>query len=96
MLALRDYKKDTRTKIATGAVTETGLPNSNVLYYIMNFLTMHGVVCARQERSRRSSSTSALLERTLKIRRRKWMSCGMQCWGMLEHDLERERKHYLF
>lgn len=33
MLALRDYKKDTRTKIATGAVTETGLPNSNVLYY---------------------------------------------------------------
>ena len=24
------------------------------------------------------------------------MSCGMQCWGMLEHDLERERKHYLF
>mgnify|MGYP004560046405 FL=1 len=33
VLALRDYKKDTRTKIATGAVTETGLPNSNVLYY---------------------------------------------------------------
>ena len=20
----------------------------------------------------------------------------MQCWGMLEHDLERERNHYLF
>lgn len=33
VLALRDYKKDTRTKIETGAVTETGLPNSNVLYY---------------------------------------------------------------
>ena len=33
VLALRDYKKDTRTEIATGAVTETGLPNSNVLYY---------------------------------------------------------------
>ena len=33
VLALRDYKKDTRTEIATGVVTETGLPNSNVLYY---------------------------------------------------------------
>ena len=33
VLALRDYKKDTRTDIATGEVTETGLPESNVLYY---------------------------------------------------------------
>ncbi len=32
-LAVRDYKKDTRTDLATGAVTATGLPNSNVLYY---------------------------------------------------------------
>ena len=33
VLALRDYKKDTRTDLATGEVTETGLPTSNVLYY---------------------------------------------------------------
>lgn len=33
VLALRDYKKDTRTDLATGDVTETGLPTSNVLYY---------------------------------------------------------------
>ena len=33
VLALRDYKKDTRTELATGKVTETGLPESNVLYY---------------------------------------------------------------
>ena len=33
VLALRDYKKDTRTDLATGDVTETGLPASNVLYY---------------------------------------------------------------
>ncbi len=32
-LAVRDYKKDTRTVLATGAVTATGLPTSNVLYY---------------------------------------------------------------
>lgn len=33
VLALRDYKKDTRTDLVTGDVTETGLPTSNVLYY---------------------------------------------------------------
>ena len=33
VLALRDYKKDTRTEIASGKVTPTGLPESNVLYY---------------------------------------------------------------
>ena len=32
-LAVRDYKKDTRTDLKTGAVTKTGLPSSNVLYY---------------------------------------------------------------
>ena len=31
--AARDYKADTITDVATGAVTPTGLPNSNVLYY---------------------------------------------------------------
>ena len=31
--AVRDYKKDTITDIATGAVKPTGLPASNVLYY---------------------------------------------------------------
>ena len=29
----RDYKKDTITNLATGEVTATGLPSSNVLYY---------------------------------------------------------------
>ncbi len=33
--AVRDYKADTRTDLATGKVTKTGLPNSNVLYYEM-------------------------------------------------------------
>lgn len=33
VIAVRDYKADTRTEIATGKVTSTGLPNSNVLYY---------------------------------------------------------------
>ncbi len=32
----RDYKTDTVTEIATGAVKPTGLPASNVLYYDMN------------------------------------------------------------
>lgn len=34
--AVRDYKKDTITDTATGAVKPTGLPSSNVLYYEMN------------------------------------------------------------
>ena len=33
VVALRDYKKDTRTEIESNAVTKTGLPESNVLYY---------------------------------------------------------------
>ena len=33
VLAVRDYKADTRTELSTGVVTTTGLPNSNVLYY---------------------------------------------------------------
>lgn len=33
VLAVRDYKKDTITDMKTGAVTTTGLPSSNVLYY---------------------------------------------------------------
>ena len=31
--AVRDYKADTRTDLATGKTESTGLPNSNVLYY---------------------------------------------------------------
>lgn len=34
--AVRDYEKDERTDIATGKVTRTGLPKSNVLYYELN------------------------------------------------------------
>ncbi|MGN0143057.1 MAG: phospho-sugar mutase [Roseburia sp.] len=42
--AVRDYKKDTITDIATGAVKPTGLPSSNVLYYE---LTDGAWVCVR-------------------------------------------------
>lgn len=33
VIALRDYEADTRLELATGKVTPTGLPKSNVLYY---------------------------------------------------------------
>ena len=33
VLAVRDYKADTRKDLKTGEVTATGLPSSNVLYY---------------------------------------------------------------
>ena len=33
VLAVRDYKEDTRKDLKTGEVTATGLPSSNVLYY---------------------------------------------------------------
>ncbi|MBR2046635.1 MAG: phospho-sugar mutase [Agathobacter sp.] len=33
VLAVRDYKLDTRTDLLSGEVTSTGLPSSNVLYY---------------------------------------------------------------
>ena len=33
VVALRDYKADTRLELVTGKVTPTGLPKSNVLYY---------------------------------------------------------------
>lgn len=33
VLAVRDYKADTRTDLTTGEITKTGLPSSNVLYY---------------------------------------------------------------
>ena len=33
VLKFRDYEKDTVTDIATGEVTSTGLPKSNVLYF---------------------------------------------------------------
>ncbi len=33
VLAVRDYKEDTRKDLSTGEVTKTGLPSSNVLYY---------------------------------------------------------------
>lgn len=42
--AVRDYKKDTITDVATGAVKPTGLPSSNVLYYEM---TEDAWVCVR-------------------------------------------------
>ena len=44
VVAVRDYKADTITDVATGAVEPTGLPNSNVLYYE---LTDDAWVCVR-------------------------------------------------
>ena len=44
VVAVRDYKADTITDVATGAVKPTGLPNSNVLYYE---LTDDAWVCVR-------------------------------------------------
>ena len=35
VVSVRDYKQDTITNMATGEVTPTGLPSSNVLYYDM-------------------------------------------------------------
>ena len=45
VLALRDYKKDTRTDMTGGEVTPTGLPESNVLYYE---LSNNAWCCVRQ------------------------------------------------
>jgi phosphoglucomutase len=42
--AVRDYKNDTITDTAAGAVKPTGLPSSNVLYYEM---TDDAWVCVR-------------------------------------------------
>lgn len=36
VLAIRDYKNDTRKNMTTGKVEPTGLPSSNVLYYELN------------------------------------------------------------
>lgn len=36
VLKIRDYKKDTITDLETGAVTPTGLPNSDVIYFDMS------------------------------------------------------------
>ena len=44
VVAVRDYKADTITDVATSAVKPTGLPNSNVLYYE---LTDDAWVCVR-------------------------------------------------
>ena len=44
VLAVRDYKADTRKDMKTGEVTATGLPSSNVLYYE---LSDHAWCCVR-------------------------------------------------
>ena len=44
VLAVRDYKADTRTDLKSGEVTPTGLPSSNVLYYE---LSNHAWCCVR-------------------------------------------------
>ena len=49
VLAVRDYKEDTRKDLKTGEVTKTGF--RLLMFYIMNFLTMHGAVCAHPEQS---------------------------------------------
>ncbi len=44
VVAFRDYKADTVKKLATGEVTKTGLPKSNVLYFELD---NDGWVCVR-------------------------------------------------
>lgn len=44
VMAVRDYKENTRTDLKTGDVTSTGLPNSNVLYYELD---NHAWCCVR-------------------------------------------------
>lgn len=44
VLSARDYKMDTIKNLETGAVTSTGLPSSNVLYYDLND---HAWLCVR-------------------------------------------------
>ena len=44
VMAVRDYKADTRTSLLTGEVEPTGLPASNVLYYE---LENHAWCCIR-------------------------------------------------
>ena len=57
LTAVRDYKLDTITDTAAGAVRPTGLPKSNVLYYEM---TDGAWVCVRpSEPNRKSNFISA-------------------------------------
>ena len=44
VLAVRDYKLDTRKDMISGEITSTGLPSSNVLYYE---LENNGWCCVR-------------------------------------------------
>lgn len=44
VMAVRDYKENTRTDLKTGDVTSTGLPSSNVLYYELD---NHAWCCVR-------------------------------------------------
>lgn len=63
VLKVRDYEKNTITDLATGEVTESGLPQSNVLYYD---LEDGAWACVRhQEQSQRSSCTTESREQAL-------------------------------
>lgn len=85
VLALRDYKKDTRTDMTSGEVTPTGLPESNVLYYE---LSNNAWCCVRpSEQSQRSNSILVLSERISKIPKRNWMSCAPRCLHTQENKL---------
>ena len=57
VVSFRDYAKDTVLDVASGKVTPTGLPKSNVLYFDLND---DGFVFARPVPSRRLSSISVL------------------------------------
>ena len=50
----------------------TNYINQYPMFYIMNFLTMHGAVCARPEQSLRSNSTMESKAPLCRMQRKNW------------------------
>ena len=66
VLAVRDYKADTRKDLKTGEVTATGLS------CIMSYPIMHGAVYVHPEQNRRLNSMSVLREIPWMVQIRCW------------------------
>ncbi len=82
--AVRDYKQDTITETATGAVRPTGLPKSNVLYYEMT----DGCMGVRQTVRHRTES-QILSRRKGNIAR----GCGRKIRSALKSSSRIDRHH---
>ena len=70
VLAVRDYKADTRKDLKTGEVTATGLPSS--MSCIMSYPIMHGAVYVHPEQNRRLNFMSVLREIPWMVQIRCW------------------------